>query len=160
MSKSSYLLLNREEKVRKMSKTIVFIMIILFFVSCTKDKSIEPQDSNWCGTVTSDDTLTHKYIFKLQVNGLSSPDSIDFISSKSYNTLGNHYFKRFTNPTLSLLDSGFVFGKTGNGMMIIIYNADTTKSFTSQVFVNNTLRIQQIGHTNSITNKITTKYYF
>ena len=84
MSKSSYLLLNREEKVRKMSKTIVFIMIILFFVSCTKDKSIEPQDSNWCGTVTSGDTLTHKYIFKLQVNGLSSPDSIDFISSKSY----------------------------------------------------------------------------
>lgn len=143
-----------------MTKTILFILSILFFVSCTKDKSIEPQNQNWCGTNSIGDTLSHRYIFKLQVDGFSFPDSIDFMSSTAYNSLGNHYYKRFISPTISLLDSGFVFGKAGNEMTIIIYNSDTTKSFVSKIFVNNILRIQQVGNTNSITKKHITNYIF
>ena len=74
--------------------------------------------------------------------------------------LGNHFFKRYRNPALTLIETDLVVGKVGNDITIIIYNSDTTKSFTSKIFINNTLRIQQVGNTNSITKKHTTNYYF
>lgn len=144
-----------------MTKNLLFIIIIFFFVSCTRDKSIEPEKNAWCGTTTVVyDTLFHKNIIKLQVDGFSIPDSVDFMSNTIYTMYGSRYFKRFRNPVLTLTDSSIIIAKYGNDLSIIIYNSDTTKMFISKIFINNTLQIQQTGKTNSISKLFTTNHNF
>ena len=144
-----------------MVRFIVVIIAILPFTSCTKDESIEPQNPNWCGTNTStNDTTFYKSFIKLQVEGNSSPDSVDFLSTTFYNRYGQHYFKRFINPNLTLQDSDIIYGTGGNDLSIIVYDSDTAKKFTSKIFKNNSILLQKIGKTDSNNKKFITTFIF
>lgn len=143
-----------------MKSLILYIFLVVSLASCKKDNSIEPQNNNCSGTSTAIDTLAHKYKFKLKVDGVSIPDSVDFVTSSGYDLYGSHYFKRYINPSLSLSDSGLVIAKVGNDISIIVYSSDTTKSFSTSIFISESLRLQKTANTNSITHKTTTKYYF
>lgn len=143
-----------------MKHLILNCILAALLISCTKEKSIEPIKLNWCATTASVDSFFHKGSIKMQVEGNSSPDSVDFMSNGGYTMLGVHYFKRFYNPTLTLKDSALIFSKYGNDLSVIIYNSDTTQIFTSKIFIDNTIHLQKTGHTNSSNKKFITTYIF
>ena len=143
-----------------MKYIILHIFVFFLFISCTRDKEINPSPSFNCGTVNSADTFTHKNNFKLQLEGLISPDSVDFTSNTAFTIYGNHYFKRMQNPTLTLIDSTLIFIKKFGDINIIVYDSDTTKQFTAKIFKNSILETQQTGHANSSNKKFVITYIY
>ena len=143
-----------------MKYLILNSILAALLMSCAKDKSVEPKNLNWCATTISLDSFFHKTSIKMQVEGNSSPDSVDFMSHTAYTIYGSRYFKRFYNPTLTLKDSTLMISQQGADLSIIIYSADTTKIFTSKIFINDSIRLKQTGQTHSGNKKFITTYVF
>lgn len=80
------------------------------------------------------------------VTGNSIPDSANFNINLGQAQFGTVYNRTFINPSLILTDSTIFCGDKNSDIMLHVYNHDTTKIYTTKIFVNDTLQIQQTGY--------------
>ena len=139
---------------------VSMIVFLFIFISCKKDPNINPiQDIPNCYPVLLNDTTLQKKIFKIEITGLLKADSIEIKSTSVFNILGNHLTKIMINPMLPYTYSELIYGKKNDLISIIIYNQNTTTLFTTKVFFDNSIDVQQTGYTNSTTKTQTTYCY-
>ena len=83
---------------------------------------------------------------KFVVTGNSVPDSTNFNINGGQAQFGTVYKKTFVNPTLTLMDSTNFCGDKNSDIILNVYNIDTTKIYTTKIYVNDSLIIQKTGY--------------
>jgi len=119
------------------------LLIPLFFISCKKDSAIPNKPKTVCGT---EGWPQGNWKIKFVVNGLVKPDSINFNINDGQTQFGTFYYKTFIQPSLILMDSTNFCGDKNSDIIIKVYNQDTTKTFTTTIFLNDSLIIQKTGY--------------
>ncbi len=129
---------------------ITFSCLVVFLSSCKKDAALPgPQNQTTvCGTPG---WPQGNWKVKFVVSGLTSPDSANFNINMGKTQFGTHYYKTFINPTLTLSDSVHFCGDKNSDIILEVYNQDTTQTFTTKIYVNDSLVIQQTGYGNMFT---------
>jgi len=80
------------------------------------------------------------------VTGNSIPDSANFNINLGQAQFGTVYYKTFINPTLTLMDSTNFCGDKNSDIILHVYNQDTTKIYTTKIYVNDSLIVQKTGY--------------
>ena len=111
--------------------------------SCKKDVGIPNKPKTVCGTVGWPQVNCK---VKFVVTGGATPDSANFNINGGQSQFGTVYNKTFINPSLILADSTNFCGDKGSDIILNVYNQDTTKIYTTKIYVNDSLIIQKIGY--------------
>ena len=114
---------------------LILILLITLIYSCKKDPVI-PKQKTVCGTVG---WPQGNWKVKFVVTGANIPDSVTMdINNGNYN-LGTPYKKKFIHPTLILSDSLMFCGDKNSDVNLWVYNSDSTKFFTTKIYINDSL---------------------
>ena len=126
-------------------KSIVLypLLILSMLTSCKKDVAIPNKTKTVCGTVGWPQVNCK---VKFIVTGTSIPDSTNFNINGGQAQFGTVYNRTFINPTLALMDSTYFCGDKNSDIILKVYNQDTTKIYTTKIYVNDSLQIQQTGY--------------
>jgi len=123
---------------------------ILFFcsvglTSCVKDPVIPVQNVERfvCGTEGWPQVnVKVKYV----VTGATIPDSVNFNINDGQAQFGTVYYKTFPLPSLPLSDSTIFCGDLNSDIILDLFNQDTSKVFTGQIYVDDSLVAQAKGY--------------
>ena len=116
---------------------------LVILTSCKKDIAIPNKPKAVCGTVGWPQVNCK---VKFVVTGSSIPDSANFNINLEQAQFGTVYYKTFISPSLTLMDSANFCGDKNSDIILNVYNSDTTKTFTTKIYVNDSLIIQKTGY--------------
>ncbi len=125
------------------SITLYIILILTIVTSCKKDVAIPDKTKTVCGTVGWPQVNCK---VKFVVTGNSIPDSANFNINLGQGQFGTVYNRTFINPSLMLADSTIFCGDKNSDIILNVYNHDTTKIYTTKIYVNDTLQTQKSGY--------------
>ncbi len=118
------------------------LFIIIMLASCTKDVAVQPENNSVCGTVGWPQVNCK---VKFVVTGNSMPDSVNFNINMGKAQSGTVYYRTFATPGLTLMDSTNFCGNKNSDVNLIVYNNDSTKNYTTKIYINDSLIIQETG---------------
>ena len=82
-----------------------------------------------------------KYI----VSGLNTPDSVQFDINMGQAQFGTVYKRKFIHPTLIVTDSTNFCGDLNSDIRLLVFDHDTSKTYTCKIFVNNVLKADTLA---------------
>lgn len=127
-----------------MKSIVIYALLILTtLISCKRDTAIPNRTNTVCGTVGWPQVNCK---VKFVVTGTSIPDSANFNINSGQARFGTVYNRTFINPTLILMDSTNFCGDKNSDILLNVYNHDTTKIYTTKIYVNDSLQIQLTGY--------------
>ena len=115
---------------------LYFLLFLTVLISCVKDPAIPIKSKTVCGTIG---WPQGNWKVKFVVTGSSIPDSANFNINGGQAQFGTVYNKTFITPTLMLSDSINFCGDKNSDVNLWVYNSDSTKYFTTKVYINDSL---------------------